>query len=58
MKRVVFLVDKEQKGKAEKLLLENGIGFSWDDRLHFDFRTAIIVFPIAVVLTLLAVYVF
>jgi len=58
MKRTVFLIDKTKKGLVEKLLNEKGIVFSYNDRFYFDVRTAVIVFPVAVLLTLLAIYVF
>lgn len=58
MKRTVFLVDSEKKLKVEKFLLENGIIFSYDDRFHFDFRTAVVTGIVAVILTIVVTSIF
>jgi len=51
-KRTVFLVDTKKKLQVEKFLIENGITFSYDDRFHFDVRTAI---ATGIVVTILAI---
>lgn len=53
MKRTVFLIDKTKKELAEKLLNENGIVFSYNDRFHFDFRTAVVTAAVVAILTIL-----
>ena len=53
MKRTVFLIDSEKKLQVEKYLNEKGITFSWDDRFHFDFRTAAVVGIVAVIVIIL-----
>jgi len=58
MKRTVFLVDSEKKGKAEQLLNENGITFSYDDRFHFDFRTAVVTAASLILLAIVIISIF
>lgn len=53
MKRTVFLIDSEKKLQAEKFLIENGITFSYDDRFHFDFRTAVVVGIVVAIISII-----
>ena len=53
MKRTVFLIDSEKKLQVEKYLNDNGITFSYDDRFHFDFRTAVVVGIVAAIVIIL-----
>ena len=53
MKRTVFLIDSEKKLQVERYLNDNGITFDYDDRFHFDFRTAVVVGIVAVIVIIL-----